>query len=408
MKLLFYNHTGQVSGAERVMLMILERFDRQRFDTVLLCPAAGQLSAMARKLDVKTIAAGELKARFTLRPDRLIRYFASFFKTIRDARARVIEEAPEAIHANSIRGGLVMSVATFGLGMPIVWHAHDLLPRHPLSSAIRLLCLASRRNRIIAVSQAVASRFRGRLFNLFSQRVPVTVIHNAVDDERFQPSSDGGRRARYALGFTDEQLLVGTVGQLTPRKGQLELIQAFAEVARDFPTAALLIVGEALFNRDSEYAEKLKSTAENLGIADRVHFLGQREDVAALVPAMNLVVVNSRSEPFGLTVVEAMASGTPVLATAVDGIAEIIRHDTNGLLIDSGNQAALIASLRRLMFDANLRRRLAAQALRDVRVRFSSARFVHSFQSMYHDLSLENRIPHPKSTRPLAVKLSPD
>src|SRR5437667_1123017 len=150
MKILFYNHTGQISGAERVLLMILRGLDSRRFDAVVACPPEGQLGRMVSDLQVRTISIDSLRARFTWRPDRLIRYLGSFFQVIRSARLNVIHEAPDIVHANSIRGGLVMSAATFGLNVPIVWHVHDLLPRHLLSVAIRFFLCLSRRNQVIA------------------------------------------------------------------------------------------------------------------------------------------------------------------------------------------------------------------------------------------------------------------
>jgi glycosyltransferase involved in cell wall biosynthesis len=407
-KILFYNHTGKVSGGERVLLMILAKLDRNRFDQVVLCPADGPLIGIMKDLGVRTMGIDPLAARFTLRPDRLLRYLESFVRVVRDVRATVRREAPDVVHANSIRGGLVISAATVGLGVPVIWHAHDLLPRHPLSTAIRLFACASRRNLIVAVSQAVADRFRGRLLRWFRNRVPVKTIHNAVDLDRFGSNRKSRLALRRSLGFAETQTLVGTVGQLTPRKGQLELIRAFAAVGQDVPNVRLLIVGEAIFNRDEEYAKSLARVAESLGIADRVQFLGQREDVPALMRALDLLVVNSRAEPFGLTVVEAMASGTPVLATAVDGIGEIVEHGKSGWLVESGDHTALVEGLLTLVRDSDLRGRLSVDALSEVRARFSAGRLVSDIQSLYRSVVESGKKPHSEGARALEVKLDAD
>src|SRR5713101_9203836 len=115
MKILFYNHTGQVSGAERVLLMILSRLDRGRFEPVVACPGEGRLIGIVRDLGIRTIGLEQLEARFTWRIGRLFRYLASFARVIRNARDLVIDEEPDVIHANSIRAGLVLSAASFGL-----------------------------------------------------------------------------------------------------------------------------------------------------------------------------------------------------------------------------------------------------------------------------------------------------
>lgn len=383
MKILFYNHTGKVSGAERVLLMIAARLDRSRFESVVLCPADGPLMGMLEPLGVRAVAIDPLSARFTARPIRLLKYLGSFFRLMRAARAAVVAESPDIVHANSIRAGLVMTAATMGMRTRVVWHAHDLLPRHPLSTAIRAVALASPRTEIVAVSAAVVEAFRGKLLSRFPARVRVTVIHNAVDLQLFQPHSSKRSETQGQLGFSEQELIVGTIGQLTPRKGQLELIEAFAQIAREFPTAKLVVIGEALFNRDFEYADSLKKTAQQLGVAPRVLFLGQREDVPDVTRALDVAVINSRAEPFGLTVVEAMAAGVPVLATAVDGIREIVEHERTGWLVKCDDRHSLATGLRNLLADNKLRAELSNRALSSVRARFAADRFMTDFHKLY-------------------------
>jgi glycosyltransferase involved in cell wall biosynthesis len=388
-KILFYNHTGKVSGAERVLQMILAGLDHQRFDPAVLCPAEGTLTRMASELNVRTISIAPLAARFTLRPDRFAKYLASFVHLIRAARRVVISEAPEIVHANSIRAGLVMSVATTGMRVPVVWHVHDLLPRHPLSSVIRWCACLSRRNHVLGVSQAVSTRFQGKATRFGS----VKTILNGVDLNRFQPNIDSRKETRRTLGVSDKEIVIGSVGQLTSRKGQRELINAFAETASVVPNAVLLIVGGALFNRDDEYAASLMQTARASNVADRIRFLGERDDVPALMRAFDLLVVNSKVEPFGLTVVEAMASGTAVLASAVDGIKEIVRHGESGWLVDAADHDGLVRALIMLVRDNQLRERLARRALKETSAHFSAERFTNEIQDFYRRLAERNAKP---------------
>src|SRR4051812_2680632 len=119
MKVLFYNHTGQVSGAERVMLMILNGIDRERYEPVVVCPAGSRMKELAELTGVRARGSQELHARFTWRLDRMVQYLISFYKNIKDMRSIVVDESPTFIHVNSIRAGLVMSAATFGLDLPV-------------------------------------------------------------------------------------------------------------------------------------------------------------------------------------------------------------------------------------------------------------------------------------------------
>jgi L-malate glycosyltransferase len=389
-KILYYNHTGKVSGAERVMLMMFGALDRESVEPVVMCPTDGPLAAMSEKTGVRTLVSRALNARFTWRPDRLIQYLISLVRVVQEARGVIKAERPDIVHANSIRAGLVMSTATVGIKIPVVWHVHDLLPRHPLSNAIRLFAVLSDRNRVVAVSRAVANRFRGQLLRYFERRLPIVTIHNAVDLQRFDNHHPTRVQLRQALGFKADDLLVGIVGQLTPRKGQLELIRGFAEVAADFPNARLLIVGDAIFNGDGAYRDSLQREARAVGLSHRIHFLGPRDDVPALMGVFDLLVVNSHAEPFGLTVIEAMASGTPVLATAVDGICEIVTQNESGWLVAAGDHAQLVAGLRTLLGDTRLRARLGRQGRETAVARFSTNRFLREINSLYAHVNSPN------------------
>ncbi len=409
MKILFYNHTGTVSGAERVMSMILDRLDRVRFQTVVVCPNQSALMEMTRKLKVRTRGLQPLAARFTWRLDLVVRYLISFASVIRSARRIVIDEAPDIIHANSIRAGLVMAAATLGLDMPVIWHAHDILPHHPLSTAVRLFASVTSRNRILSVSEAVADRFRGIVLRPLRRRVPIVVIHNAVDLERFKPNAKSREEIRYALGLNDAQPVVGTVGQLTTRKGQMELIRAFASVTSEVNDAVLLIAGAALFNRDEEYAAQLECAVESLGIGDRVRFLGPRDDIPKLMQGLDVLVVNSHEEPFALTVLEGLSSGTAVLATSVGGTPEMIRHGENGWLVEARDQKALGDAMRTLFRDQNLRRQLGHEGRNEAVARFSTKRFLREVEELYRDVLDRGGMPQrEESARSFEVNLSPD
>ncbi|HEY3102435.1 MAG TPA: glycosyltransferase family 4 protein [Pyrinomonadaceae bacterium] len=396
MKILFYNHTGQVSGAERVLEMILNGIDRARYDCVVACPEKSRLIGLMNDTGERTRGLRLLEARFTWRPDRLVRYLLSFVQVIRDGRALVKEEAPDVVHANSIRAGIVMAAATIGLRVPVIWHAHDILPQHPLSTLVRLFAAASSRNRIVAVSNAVAERFRGSVLRPFAKRVPIRVVHNAVDLEKFQPNKTAGSEARARLGLTNAQPVVGIVGQLTPRKGQLELIESFADVVRQIPEAVLLIVGEPLFNRDEEYAEQLQETVGSLGMGERIRFLGARNDVPQLIQAMDVLVVNSQQEPFALTVLEGLASGIAVLATAVGGTPEMISDGDNGCLVPRCDNEALARMLVTLLQDDQRRAQLGRNARRSAIACFSIDRFIREIDSLYSELnrSADQKLTH--------------
>ena len=385
MKALFYNHTGRVSGAERVLLLALAGLDRDQIQPTVVSPK-GDFTREIAGLGIPWLRIGELNARFTLRPDKLISYAVSLMRTVLDLRSRIVDSDPEVIHANSIRAGIAALLATYGTKRPVIWHVHDEIKPHPLSTAIRLLALFSKRCRIVAVSNATAASFAGRLLKI----ADVAVLHNAVDLSKIDPIINS-RNLKDQLGLSNEDFLFGIVGQITPRKGQLELIKAFARAADRTPEAKLLIVGAPIFNDDHIYQATLADAVQALGLQERVLFLGQRSDAIAIIKEIDALIINSRSEAFVMVAIEAMACGTPVVATDVGGTREMIEHQYNGLLVDFGDETQLIDAMTTMYADGDLRELFKGRSREKVEKRLNAERFFRKFQVIL----VETTITHP-------------
>ncbi len=401
MKILFYNHTNQVSGAEQVLLLLLGRLAGGRFETELLCPGDGKLSGHARSLGVNCQTVSSLDARFTWRPDRLFKYLLSFFRSVREVRTRVRQSNPDLVHANSIRAGLVISTATLGLRVPVIWHIHDLLPVHPISTMIRLLVLLRPPARVVAVSNASAHRFRGDLLRRFPNRVKVTTVYNAVSESigsvELPPNRILRSELRKELRVRASDPLVGIVGNLTPVKGQLELITAFANVLQKIPNAVLVIIGSTIFNAEEGYRKRLLAETRALGISSRVKFLGQREDVPAIMSALDLLVLNSKSEACPLVVLEGLAAEVPVLSTSVGGVPELISHSQQGWLVPAGDGEKLASAIVALLEEPQLRAELSANGRRHVESNFTLEKFMTQWEGIYD-------APRAPTTRPDGLK----
>ncbi len=237
-KVLFYCHTGHVSGAERVLLSISRDLDRGAFETRLAAPD-GQLHEPALVADLKTSVVPPLNARFTRRPDMLLRYAASFARVIMDLRREIKTYQPEIIHAATIRSGIAASLASWQTKAHVIWNLCDILPAgHPFNTAIRWLAILHGRSHMLAASKAAARSFQGKLLRVFPDRVPIQVIHNGVDVQQFSPDASVRARSRDELKIDSETCVFGIVGQITPRKGHLGLMRAFASVVRERPNCA--------------------------------------------------------------------------------------------------------------------------------------------------------------------------
>lgn len=382
MRIVFCNHTGQVSGAEKMLLLGLANLPRDRCELALVCPDSGQLRAAAERLDIPVHTSRAIHARFTYNPLLLARYAASVVHSLWDLRKIFRSLSPEIIHANTVRAGIVSTIATTGTKVKVIWHNHDMLPRHPITLAIRLLAYSSHRLHVVGCSSAAAQTLRP----LRQTSVGPTVIHNGCESHRSVFDTAAREAKRAELGLTPSEFAIGIVGQITPRKGQLELIRAFSAVQAQIPNAVLLICGAPLFNKDEQYLSLLRREAERLHADGRIRFLGQRRDALEVVGAMDLSVLNSKREPFALTLIEAMMMGTPVISTACGGPTEMIEHGVQGEIVPVGDRDALVEAIVRLATEKELRRRYAAAARAMAIEKYSKEKYIAAWCSFYEEI----------------------
>ncbi len=383
--LFFYNHTGSVSGAEVVLLSILRRLDRTRFEPVVICPE-GDLAQAVKALGVTHRSLRVVTARFSKNLLATAGYLAELIAVVREFRGLLRTSRPALLHANSIRAGLVASAAARGLGFPVLWHLHDILPDHPFSRIIRRLAQSSRGTALLAVSHATARAFAfegGRQV----VRKPVHVVYNSVDLERFQPDEAARQRVRAELGLRAGDVAIGVIAQITPRKRQLGLVEAFAKARSAMPQAKLLLVGEAQFHaRNQAYAAQLREAVMAADAGDAIRLLGRRRDVPAVVNAMDIVAQNSEVEPLGLSLMEGLAAGKPCVSTGVDGTPEVVEDGVDGFLSPVDAAETLMADLLRLVNDAALRKQMGEAGRRSMERRFSPAEQMRQMHALYNQL----------------------
>jgi glycosyltransferase involved in cell wall biosynthesis len=168
---------------------------------------------------------------------------------------------------------------------------------------------------------------------------------------------------RDAAGY-DGRPLVGIVGRLEAWKGQDVFLRAAARVAAKHPEAEFAVVGGGTPGKEEAYPSELRAVAQELGIADRVRFVGHLVDVFPWFDALDVCVHATDGEPFGLVLVEAMALGKPLVATALGGPLEIVEEGSSGLLVPPGDDEAIADAVCTILADADLAARLAAGARR--------------------------------------------
>jgi glycosyltransferase involved in cell wall biosynthesis/protein-tyrosine-phosphatase len=235
-----------------------------------------------------------------------------------------------------------------------------------------LWCFA---DRIIAVSEDLAQSLRESGY----RRSAVIPIHNGIDLCQVRIAKDAGE-VRRQLDIPPSALLIGTVGRLAPVKAQVDLLRAAQRILRAEPDARFLIAGEGPLRGD------LLATAAQLGVDRACRFVGDRHDVLDLIGAMDIFVLPSLHEGIPMAVLEAMALGTPVVATAVGGVPEIVADRVSGLLVAPRDDRALADACVSLARNRSWAQALAAAGRRAVANRFSHDASGHALIETYRSL----------------------
>ncbi len=202
----------------------------------------------------------------------------------------------------------------------------------------------------------------------------IKVIPYGIDVDAFDPVKHDKRENRRRFSLPEDGFLVGLVGRIEEAKGQAVALEAFATA--NIPGATLVICGAP---QRKSYWEHLQRRTAELRVEQSVRFLPFTTEIPFLMNAFDLSLLPSRSETFGLVVIEAMAAGVPVIGTDAGGVPEIIRHDENGMLVPPGDSHALAKILRLLREDDRLRERLGRQARRDAAERYDYTRQTDTF-----------------------------
>jgi glycosyltransferase involved in cell wall biosynthesis len=236
-------------------------------------------------------------------------------------------------------------------------------------------------DRVIAVSEATR-RFHRR-YNLVRPK-RIEVVHNFICEERFHAvSREQGLQLRAELGISSDRLLLGYVGDLIPRKGLLHLIAALPRILHNEPRAHLLCVG----HQHHEYAGRCRAEAERLGVASAITWAGPRGDVERVLAGIEVYVLPSVEENLPLAILEAMASGRPVVATDVGGIGECVVDGRTGILVPAAAHEPLAAALSRLLADADLRRQFGEAGRERVHACFSAERQIRRIEAIFAGLA---------------------
>ena len=284
-------------------------------------------------------------------------------------------ERPHIVHTHSWSTLCEGLVAARLARVPILVHGeHGTLNTRRRNLGIQRW-VWGRANGVLSVSSRLAERMASQVGFPLEQ---IRVIRNGVDLDRFHPRSKASAPA--GLDLPKGALVVGTIGRLVPVKDQRSLIDATALLHEDGVACSLVLVG------DGPLRGELRQYAVDRGVANWVHFTGERRDVQDVLRAFDLFALVSTSEGLSNTIMEAMATGVPVVATRVGGSDELVVDGATGFLVPPSSPQATAAAIRKLLEDAPLRMAFGRAARERTEREFGLSRMVTEYERFYRDL----------------------
>lgn len=344
MHLLLLCEYGTINGGEQSLLAALDHCPDDVRVTVL-APAEGRFTVALSERGITHVP-------FSVRDGAGQRLPSG---QVLDALADVVARlAPDLVHANSLSMGRITGQLAERLSVPCTAHLRDIIGLS--RTAVNHL---NGNARLMAVSAAT------RDFHIAQGVDPerVAVLYNGIDCEHWQPQPRTGR-LNDELRISKDATIAAVVGQIGLRKGLDVLVRAAIELADELPRLYFAIIGERTSAKAESVAceRSLHEAIAAAGIAERFRWLGYRGDVKQLLSEADLLIHPARQEPFGRVLLEAAASGLPIIATRVGGTEEMLTPEESALLIEPDDAFALAAAARRVIPDHDLRARLGRAA----------------------------------------------
>jgi glycosyltransferase involved in cell wall biosynthesis len=355
-----------VGGAERLLVDIARNLPQSRYESIVCC--IQDRGPLADEVEAAGLRVVELRRMQTKRFD---------WGAVGELTALLRKERIALVHAHLYHANLYGRIAALRARVPAIATVHNTYTRTKWHRRLLNRWLAAAGARVIAVSDDIR-RDVARYDGVPEERI--TMLQNGIDLSRAR-STLSRQEARRRLGLADERFVLGCLARLEEQKGHRYLLEALAKVSAN---VHVLIAG------DGRLRQALETQAKQLGIAERVSFLGTRRDVADILAALDAYVMPSLWEGLSLAMLEAMAAQLPVIASDVGGVSQVAADGAWCLRVPPADVPALAAAIGRLATESTERRAaLGEQARRRVEAAFSLEAMLRRLTRIYDEVLAE-------------------
>ncbi|MFH1282276.1 MAG: glycosyltransferase [bacterium] len=368
-KILHITGSSEWAGGEVYLKYIIQKLNKNLFELDVVCPYYGELIEKLKEFGQHSTIVDMTKL-FSVRS---VIKLANYIK----------KNNIDIVQSHGARSNFYARLTKlFLVKSKIISTVHNSLYDYPVSKIKKRVYLAADKisyylaDGIITVSKSLAEDLIDK-----SGYSPYKVknIYNGVDLSKFNPSLYENNKIRNEFGLGNEPL-IGLIGRMTPQKGHLYFLDAFAEVIKDFPDAKTLIVG------DGEEKEKIIEKINELNLENNCILLGLREDIPEILSAIDVMVLSSISEGFPFILLEAMAMKKAIVATKVNGVVEMVKDNESALVVEPRMPEQLAEKIKILLKDENLRKNIGKNAHQVANKEFNLSKMIHDIEQYYLNL----------------------
>ncbi len=368
--ILFLNKIAELGGAEISLLTLVKDIQKYDYRPLIVLGSDGPLR---KRLEENNIRVYVYPLDFPH-----IRNPIPFLKSLFFLHHITNTEKVQLIHSNTLWDNQYGVVAARLAGIPHILHVRGFSEQK-----------ASWKSFYNMGSMAICNSkdTKRKLLKYSGFRKRTEVVYNAVDTEKFIPDQKIRQKARQSYGFRETDIVMGMAGRLAEEKGHLWLLKAILSMLKKNPNYKILIAGDAKIHPDTEYPEQIASFIKENGFDGDVLMAGYIDDMNGFYNALDLFLLPSFREPFGRVLIEAMATETPVVASRVGGVPEVVDHEINGYLVESGDADSWREYINSLVYNKTIRRNFVKSGRKKVLGKFTSEHTTARIVSLYKQLS---------------------
>ena len=384
MKNILYLHAGaEMYGADKVLLELVRRLDKEKFTPHVVLPEEGILAEKLREnnIIVEIIEYPILRRKY-FNPKGLINYILDYKKYSKKLVDYSRKNNIDIIHNNTtaVLEGIELKRK---LKLPLIWHVHEIIVKPKVVSSVINALMGMYANRIVSVSEAVANHVKQSKFIKENQ---VKVIYNGVDNSEFYKMES----TKEEFNISKDKKVVGMIGRVNAWKGQGDFLEAVVPLLKENKSYVAFLAGSCFAGeewREEELDEKIRKS----GVAGQIIRIPYFKETVKLYNLFDVFVLPSTNpDPLPTVVLEAMACGKPVVGYRHGGVCEMVEENVNGLLVEVRDTKELSCAIQNLLENDEIRKEFENNSLVRQKKEFSLESYIHNFEEEYGEIREKN------------------